>query len=112
MPSHLGVKSNEKADEGRLQHPNNLLPLSKRRWVSEWDELCLEPRAESEGQQVTSNVDSGGGESCCARSDEGLSDSGVRYSSNSEGVRGCSAQTSVTRGGGVGRGRVVIVMGC
>ena len=59
------MEGNDGADElarfGRQQHPNNLLPLSKRRRVTEWDALGLEPVVESEVWEVTSDVDSGGG---------------------------------------------------
>ena len=52
VPSHLAVPGNEAADalaeRGRELHPNNLLPLSKRRRVTEWDELGLEPMVEIE----------------------------------------------------------------
>ena len=52
VPSHLAVPGNEAADalaeRGRELHPNNLLPLSKRRRVAEWDELGLEPMVETE----------------------------------------------------------------
>ena len=47
VPSHLDVEGNEAADElagkGRELHPNNPLPLSKRRRVTEWDALGLVP---------------------------------------------------------------------
>ena len=98
MPSHLDVKGKEHADDlalqGRLQHPNNMLPLSQRRRVHEWDNLGLESMAEAEGPQVTSNVDSGGG--------------GIRVRievkqrvvtwkcGTAQTVRSCSAQMSVT----------------
>ena len=45
--SHVDVHGNEQADllaeMGQNLHPNNLLPLSKRRRVTEWDKLGLEP---------------------------------------------------------------------
>ena len=50
VPSHLGIHGNEEAATlalmGRQLHPNNLLPLSKKRRVTEWDQLGLEPVAE------------------------------------------------------------------
>ena len=65
VPSHLNVKGNEDADElagqRRGRHPNNLLPISKRRRVVERDVVGLEPMMESEDLRVTSDVDSGGG---------------------------------------------------
>ena len=58
------MEGNEEADElagrGREQHPNTLLPLSKRRRVVECDLLGLEPMLESNDLRATSNVDSGG----------------------------------------------------
>ena len=45
--------------QGRLLHPNNLLPLSKRRRVVERTALGLEPLLASEGAVVDSDVDSG-----------------------------------------------------
>ena len=46
VPSHLNALGNEVADElaeqGRQLHLNNLLPLSKRRRVAEWEELGLQ----------------------------------------------------------------------
>ena len=56
---------NEAADElagqCREQHPYNLLPpLSKRRRVTEWDALGLEPMAEVSDLDLGSEVDSGG----------------------------------------------------
>ena len=55
VPSHL--KGNDGADElamqGRLLHPNNLLLLSKRRCVLEWDELGLEPMQRQKRQMWT-----------------------------------------------------------
>ena len=45
-PPHLNVHGNDGADAvvlmGRQSHPYNLLPLSKRRWVPDWDQLGLE----------------------------------------------------------------------
>ena len=65
VPSHLDVEGNEAADElagkGREMHPNNLLPLSKRRRVTEWDALGLEPMAETSDLEAGPEVDSGGG---------------------------------------------------
>ena len=68
VPSHLNVEGNEEADalacQGREQHPNNLLPLSKRRRVTEWEDLGLQPMVELDQSLVSlvcSDVDSGGG---------------------------------------------------
>ena len=51
VPSHLGAKGNEGTDvlaeKGREMHPNNLLPLSKRPRVEEWQQLGLETMPES-----------------------------------------------------------------
>ena len=47
------------AGHGREQHPNNFLPLSKRRRVEQWDLLGLVPMQESNDQQATSDGDSG-----------------------------------------------------
>ena len=72
VPSHLNVEGNEAADElagkGRELHPNNLLPLSKRRRVTEWDAPGLEPMAETSGLEAGPEVDSGGGSSSDTRS--------------------------------------------
>ena len=50
--SHLSVNGNDEAHAwaslGRHLHPKNLLPLSKKPRVTEWDNLGLEPMAESE----------------------------------------------------------------
>ena len=43
------------------QRPNQLLPLSKRRRVTEWYALGLEPMAEPEDHRASSDVDFGGG---------------------------------------------------
>ena len=63
VPSHLDVHRNEQADllteMGGNLHPNNLLPLSKRRLVTGWDALGLEPM-EDRAQELTSGDDSGG----------------------------------------------------
>ena len=52
VPSHLQVPGNDGADElarqGRNKHPNNLLPLSKCRRVTECKHLGLVPMPESE----------------------------------------------------------------
>ena len=63
VPSHLRVHGNDEADAlasmGRQLHPNNLVPLSKVRRVTEWDRLGLEPMAESEQlSDPDSSVDS------------------------------------------------------
>ena len=68
VPSHLAVPGNEAADalaeRGRELHPNNLLPLSKRRRVAEWDELGLEPMVETEPRSdPDTGEDSGAGTS-------------------------------------------------
>ena len=72
VPSHLDVEGNEAADElagkGRELHLNNLLPLSKRRRVTEWDALGLEPMAETWDLEAGPEVDSGGGSSSDTRS--------------------------------------------
>ena len=51
VPSHLNIHGNNGADTlaslGRRLHPYYLFPLSKRRRVTEWDQLGLEPMAES-----------------------------------------------------------------
>jgi hypothetical protein len=64
----LAVPGNEAADalaeRGRQLHPNNLLPLSKRRRVAEWDELGLEPMVETEPlSDPDTGEDSGAGTS-------------------------------------------------
>ena len=63
---------------GGQKHPNNLPPLSKRRSVMQWDTLGLERMVESEEVRVTSDVDSGGGDSSCDSMEAG-------YSTDSEG---------------------------
>ena len=68
VPSHLAVPGNEAADalaeRGRELHLNNLLPLSKRRRVAEWDELGLEPMVETEPlSDPDTGEDSGAGTS-------------------------------------------------
>ena len=64
VPSHLKVPGNDGADElamqGRLLHPNNLLPLSKRGRVLEWDKLGLVPMPTPEASDMGSGADSGG----------------------------------------------------
>ena len=59
------MEGNEAADElvgqGREQHPNNLLLLSKHRQVTDWDALGLEAMMETDDLRVSSYVDSGGG---------------------------------------------------
>ena len=64
VPSHLKVPENDGVDElarqGRLLHPNNLLPLSKRGHVFEWDALGLELMPETEAAEQAWDVDSGG----------------------------------------------------
>ena len=47
-------------------------------------DLGLESMSEAEQQQVTSDVDLGGGNSCRSRSDAELSDIGLQYSSDGE----------------------------
>ena len=63
MPSHSDVHGNEEAgllaDMGQNLHPNNLLPVFKRRRVTEWDVLGSEPM-EDPAQELTSKDDSGG----------------------------------------------------
>ena len=39
----MGTRMTSRALQDRRQHPNNLLPLSKRRRVAEGDELGLGP---------------------------------------------------------------------
>ena len=97
VPSHLNVPgndaANELAEQGRCLHPNNLVPLSKRRRVTEWDALGLEPMQESREQCTTSDVDSGcgssgesgdeqlgGGDDSC--SEVSSSDAEVQYSTD------------------------------
>ena len=62
-PLHLQVQGNEEAHAlaamGRGLHPNNLIPLSKRRHVTEWDALGLEPMEDPVGY-LASGDDSGG----------------------------------------------------
>ena len=74
VPAHLNVWGNEAAAEwagqGQEQHPNTLLPLSKRQRVMAWDALGLEPMMESKDLRLTSDVDSGGGDSSSVQSDE------------------------------------------
>ena len=64
VPSHLGVAGNEAADDlagqCRELYPYNKLRLSKRRHVTEWDALGLEPMAETSDLDLGSEVDSGG----------------------------------------------------
>ena len=59
VPLHLKVPRNDGTDElamqGRLLHPNNLLPLSKR-----WEELGLVPMPELGELEVGLDADSGG----------------------------------------------------
>ena len=63
LPSHLNVHGNQEADAlaslGRELHPSNIIPLSKRRRVTEWDALGLDPM-EDPAQLLTSGDDSGG----------------------------------------------------
>ena len=47
-------------------------------------QLGLEPMVEAEELQVTSGVDSGGGDSSCARSEADLSNQGAQYGTDSE----------------------------
>ena len=104
MPSHLDVKGNEHADDlvlqGRLQHPNNMLPLSKRQRVTEWEELGLKPTVEAEERQITSDEDSGGGGgSSPASSVSESGDEDVLHSSDSDGL-----DVTETRLGGMAGG--------
>ena len=76
VPSHLKVEGNEGANKlarlGRHKHPNNLLPLSKRRSVTEWDALGLKPMEETDAVGASSGVDwtqgrGGKRQRCCHR---------------------------------------------
>ena len=104
VPSHLDVEGNEAADElagkDRELHPNNLLPLSKRRRVTEWDALGLEPMAETSDLEAGPAVDSGGGSSSDTRSSS-TSGSGESVSelscSGSDGEEPYSTDVSDTR---------------
>ena len=64
VPSHRNSEGNEAADalagRGREQHPNHLLPSSKRPRVTEWDTLGLESMMETDDLRVRSDADSGG----------------------------------------------------
>ena len=64
VPSHLGAQGNEGAnvvaERGRVLHPNNLLPLSKRPRVEEWEQLGLEPMPEVSVSETPSDLDLGG----------------------------------------------------
>ena len=101
---HLNVEGNEAVDElagkGRELHPNNLLSLSKRRRVTEWDALDLEPMAETSGLEAGPEVDSGGGSSSDTRSTSS-SGSGESLSalscSGSDGEEPYSTDVSDTR---------------
>ena len=63
VPSHLDIRRNEEVDAlasmGRYLYPNNLIPLSKRRRIFEWDALGLEPM-EDPALSLTSGDGSGG----------------------------------------------------
>ena len=61
----LNVEGNEGADalanQGRQLHRNNLLPLSQRPRVTEWEALGLEPMPDGKETALGSEVYSGGG---------------------------------------------------
>ena len=97
---HVRWVPSELAGKGRGLHPNNLLPLSKRRRVTEWDALGLEPMAETSGLEAGPEVDSGGGSSSDTRSSSS-SGSGESLSalscSGSDGEEPYSTDVSDTR---------------
>ena len=87
VPLHLDARGEEAADApallGRQRHPNKLVLLSKRRRVTEWDSLGLDPMEESPSL-LTSGDDSGGsGESSFE------SDTSSGEESWNESVSGC-----------------------
>ena len=104
VPSHLDVEGNEAADElagkGRELHLNNLPPLSKRRRVTEWDALGLEPMVETSDLEAGPEVDSGGGGSS-SDTRSSLSSEIGEYLSGSDGEEQYSTDVSDTRLGRV-----------